>query len=67
MLEFKSSADLFDAGYAVPTYNIHTNTNNWQFKGESFTTPRILCVEHVNVNGSTVPVYPMTNLEKYHA
>jgi len=66
-LKFKSSAEVFDAGYAVPTYNIDTNTSNWRFKGESFTTPRILCVDYVDVNGSTLPVYPVAKLEKYRA
>ena len=66
-LKFKSSAELFDAGYAVPTYSIDTNTNNWRFKGESFTTPRILCVDYADVNGSNVPVYPIDKLEKYRA
>lgn len=63
--EFKSSAELFDAGYAVSSYTIETNENNWRFKGESFTTPRIMFQHDVYVNGTRVPVYPVTELEKY--
>jgi hypothetical protein len=66
-LKFKSSAEVFDAGYAIPTYDIRTNTNTWRFRGESFTTPRIMSIEYVDVSGTEVPVYPITKLEKYRA
>ena len=64
-LKFKSSAELFDAGYAVSSYSIDTNENNWRFKGGSFTTPRIMFQHDAYVNGTRVPVYPITELEKY--
>lgn len=64
MKSFKSSAELFDAGYAVMSYSIANNTSQWRFRGESFETPRIICTEHVNVNGSQIPVYPMSQLVK---
>ena len=65
--QFKSFAELFDAGYAVSSYSVDTNENNWRFKGESFTTPRIMFQHDACVNGNYVPVYPITELEKYRA
>ena len=64
-LQFKSSAEVFNAGYAIPTYDIRTNTNTWRFNGKSFTTPRIMSIEYVDVGGTEVPVYPIAKLEKY--
>jgi hypothetical protein len=64
MKTFKSSAELFDAGYAVMSYSIADNTSCWRFKGESFETPRIIAVEYADVNGSQIPVYPMSQLVK---
>ena len=64
MKTFKSSTELFDAGYAVMTYSIADNTSHWRFKGESFETPRIVAVEYADVNGSQISVYPMSQLVK---
>lgn len=67
MKTFKSSTELFDAGYAVMSYSIDDNTSHWRFRGESFETPRIVAVEYVNVNGSQIPVYPMSQPESKNA
>jgi hypothetical protein len=64
-MTFKSSAEVFDAGYAVPSYDIDTNTLHWRFKGETFVSPRIVCTEYADVNGARLPVYPISELEKY--
>lgn len=67
VIEVKHASELFDAGYAVPQYNISTNKTVWRFRGESFETPRFLCDQFANVNGTTVAVCPMTTLEKHRA
>ena len=63
-LSFKSSDELFDAGYAVMSYSIADNTSHWRFKGESFETPRIIGTKYATVNGSQISVYPISQLEK---
>ena len=42
---FDSSHELFDAGYAVPLYDIHENKTRWRYRAESWTTdgPPLLC------------------------
>jgi hypothetical protein len=66
-MKFKSSAELFAAGYAVPSYDIDTNTTHWRYKGEAFVSPRVLCTEQAEVSGSRVAVYPIAKLEAYRA
>ena len=62
--EFKSSAEVFDAGYAIMTHGIDVNEFNWRFKGDSFATP-VVDYEVIYVSGNRVPVYPITEMEKY--
>jgi hypothetical protein len=62
-LKFKSSAELFDAGYALLTVPFNKNTTNWRFKEKSFTALIVLCVEYANVSGCILSVYPMNKLE----
>ena len=64
--EFKSSAEMFDAGYAIMTAGVNINEFNWRFKGDSFAT-LVVDYELICVNGNYVPVYPITELEKYRA
>ena len=63
-LKFKSSAELFDAGYALLTIPFDKNTTSWRFKEKSFTTSLVSFVEHADVNGYMLSVYPMNKLEK---
>jgi len=66
MIQFKSSAELFDAGYAVMSYSIANDTIQWRFKDKSFVTPSITdtkYVDVVDVNGSQIVVYPVSKLD----
>jgi len=67
MKTFKSSDELFDAGYAVMSYGIANNTMQWRYRGESFATPSVTYTRYVDVNGSQIAVYPVSELEKYRA
>ena len=64
--EFKFSAEVFDAGYAIMTAGVNMNEFNWRFKGEFFATP-VVDYELLCVNGTRVPAYPITELEKHRA
>ena len=66
-LKFKSSAELFDAGYALLTVPFDKNTTNWRFKEKSFTALIVSCVEYADVSGCILSVYPMNKLEKCNA
>ena len=61
--QFKSSAELFDAGYAVMSYNIANNIMQWRFKDKLFVTPSITDTKYVDVNGSQIAVYPVSKLD----
>ena len=63
VIEFKSSADVFDAGYAIMTANFNVTDFNWQFKNDSFVT-HVVDYEIICVNGNRVPVFPITELER---
>ena len=62
-IEFKSSADVFDAGYAIMTANFNVTDFNWRFRNDSFVT-RVVDYEIICVNGNCVPVFPITELER---
>lgn len=61
-IQFKSSAELYDAGYAVMTYSIANNIMQWRFKDKSFVTPNVTDTKYVDVNGSQIAVYPVSEL-----
>jgi hypothetical protein len=62
-IQFKSSVELFDAGYAVMTYSIANNIMQWRFKDKSFVTSSVTDTKYVDVNGSQIAVYPVSELD----
>lgn len=38
MTDFKTSKEMFDAGYAMQTFSIMSDCLNWKFREESFKT-----------------------------
>jgi hypothetical protein len=66
-LKFKSSAELFDAGYAVQQYDISTVMRTWRYKDKTFTTPYDVPVETVMWNELPMQVLPMTKMENRRA
>jgi hypothetical protein len=64
MIQFKSSAELFDAGYAIMTYGIANDTMQWRFKDKSFVTPSVTDTKYVDVNGRQIAVYPVSELKE---
>jgi hypothetical protein len=55
----KSSQELYDAGYALPQYDISRVKRTWRHKEKIFTTPYDVPVETVMVNGHLMQCLPM--------
>lgn len=34
-----NSEDIFSQGFAIPGYDVYTNTRTWRFRGEDFKLP----------------------------
>jgi hypothetical protein len=55
----KSSQELYEAGYAIPQYDIETTIRTWRYKDKIFTTPHDVPVEKIMWNGHLMDVLPM--------
>lgn len=62
MKQFDSSKDVYDAGYALPSYSIERNTRAWQHRDQVFTTPVSTAVEQVLFAGHVLDVLPVDKL-----
>ena len=47
----KSSQELYDAGYAIPTLPALKDSRTWKYKDKIFTTPNDVPVEKMMWNG----------------
>jgi hypothetical protein len=47
----KSSQEMYDAGYALPQYDISRVKRTWKYKDKIFTTPYDVPVEKMMWNG----------------
>ena len=59
----KSSQEIFDAGYAIPQYDISRVKRTWRHKEKIFTTPYDVPVETVMVNGYLMQCLPMEKVD----
>jgi len=55
----KSLQELYDAGYAIPQYDISRVKRTWRHKEKIFTTPYDVPVETVMVNGHLMQCLPI--------
>lgn len=60
-MNFKTSQEMFDAGYAIPTYSIMTNCRMWQYRGEIYKTFSVQTVRN------TEPDFDMARIEDVRA
>lgn len=58
----KSSQELYDAGYAIPSYDISATHRTWVFRNERFTTP--IDVKTVTLDGVPFPVLPKEQVDE---
>ena len=49
-MNFKTSQEMFEAGYALMTFNIMSDCQNWRFKDENFKTLNIPTVQNSEPN-----------------
>ena len=61
----KSSQELYDAGYAIPQYDISRVKRTWRHKEKIFTTPYDVPVETVMVNGHLMQCLPMEQIDEW--
>lgn len=62
MTEFKTTSEMFDAGYCVQQYTANPNSGDlWLFRGEIYETPRdaVLTI----INSQPLPVYIASRLD----
>jgi hypothetical protein len=59
----KSSQEIFDAGYAIPQYDISRVKRTWRHKDTIFTTLYDVPVETVMVNGHLMQCLPMEKVD----
>lgn len=59
----KSSQELYDAGYAIPQYDISRVKRTWRHKEKIFTTLYDVPVETVMVNGYLMQCLPMEKVD----
>jgi len=60
----KSAQELYDAGYAIPQYDISREKRTWRHKDKIFTTPCDVPVETVMWNGFSMDVLPMEKTDE---
>ena len=58
MKNFKSSQEAYDAGYAIPQYDISKVKRTWRYKDKTFTTPMDVEVEKVQLTDFQIDVMP---------
>jgi hypothetical protein len=59
MKQFNTSKDIYEAGYALPTYSIERTTRAWRYQDEIFDTSLSVPVEQVLYQGNVLDVLPM--------
>ena len=64
MKHFKSSQEVYDAGYAIPQYDISRIMRTWRYKDKTFTTPTGVEVEKVQLKDFQIDVLPCEALNK---
>jgi hypothetical protein len=64
MKHFKSSLEVYDAGYAIPQYDISRIMRTWRYKDKTFTTPTGVEVEKVQLTDFQIDVLPCEALNK---
>lgn len=64
MRGYKNSTELYEAGYAIPQYDISTTMRTWRHKDKIFTTPCDVPVETVMWNARSMDVLPMEETDE---
>jgi hypothetical protein len=65
MRGYKNSTELYEAGYAIPQYDISTTTTRtWRHKDKIFTTPHDVPVQTVMWNARSMDVLPMEKTDE---
>ena len=64
MRGYKNSTELYDAGYAIPQYDISTTTRTWRYQDKIFTTLCDVPVETVMWNARSMDVLPMEKTDE---
>jgi hypothetical protein len=65
MRGYKNSTELYEAGYAIPQYDISTTTTRtWRHKDKIFTTPHDVPVETVMWGKHSMDVLPMEKTDE---
>lgn len=59
----KSSQELYDAGYAIPQYDISRTMRTWRFKDKTFTTP--IDVKTLTLDGVPFPVLTKEQVDEW--
>jgi len=59
----KSSQEVYEAGYAIPQYDISRTMRTWRFKDKIFTTP--IDVKTLTLDGLPFPVLPMEKVDEW--
>jgi hypothetical protein len=59
MKQFDKSKDVYDAGYALPSYSVERGTRAWRHRDQVFETPVSVAVEQVLLAEHVLDVLPM--------
>ena len=59
----KSSQELYDAGYALPQYDISREKRTWKYKDKIFTTP--IDVKTLTLDGLPFPVLTKEQVDEW--
>jgi hypothetical protein len=59
----KSSQEVYEAGYAIPQYDISREKRTWRFKDKTFTTP--IDVKTLTLDGLPFHVLPMEKVDEW--
>jgi hypothetical protein len=62
MKQFDNSKDVYDAGYALPSYSVERDTRAWRYRDQVFETPTSVVVEQVLLAEHVLDVLPMDKL-----
>ena len=64
MKNFKSSQEVYDAGYAIPIIPVLVDSRTWRYKDKTFTTPIDVKVEKIQLTDFQIDVMPCEALNK---
>jgi len=64
MKHFKSSQEVYDAGYAIPIIPVLRDSRTWRYKDKTFTTPFDVEVEKIQLTNFQIDVMPCEVLNK---